>query len=198
MRICILGSPRSGTTSLMEYISDSLKIKRINEPYNDTIDTRWGKRNITEDNIWKDENTLVKHLIFQLNSEQKKTLRNYFDKIVCIYRRDLKSSSESWLAGYHSNNWNKPYSYKDSEAIKPTKKNAQIKNIIIEHRIKEIHEMKELGYFTVTYEDIFYSDKGKVKLNKYLGITNPSLHILDPVNRLRKDLPGKFINKTII
>ena len=82
MRICILGSPRSGTTSLMEYISDSLKIKRINEPYNDTIDTRWGKINITKGTISKADNTLVKHLIFQLHSKKKKPFRNYFNTIV--------------------------------------------------------------------------------------------------------------------
>lgn len=198
MRICILGSPRSGTTSLMEYISDSLKINRVNEPYNSIIDTRWGKRDITEDSIWRDKNTVVKHLIFQLTLEQKKTLKDYFDKVVCIYRKDLKSSSESWLAGYHSDNWNRPYTYKDSKAFKSTKKNAQIKNNIIEHRIKEIQEIKELGYFTVTYEDLFYSDKDKIKLNKYLGITNPSLHILDPVNKLRLDSISKPVNKTIL
>jgi len=198
MRICILGSPRSGTTSLMEYISDSLKINRVNEPYNSIIDTRWGKRDITEDSIWRDKNTVVKHLIFQLTSEQKKNLKDHFDKVVCIYRKDLKSSSESWLAGYHSDNWNRPYTYKDSKAFETTKKNAQIKNNIIEHRIKEIQEIEELGYFTVTYEDLFYSDKDKIKLNNYLGITNPSIHILDPVNKLRLDSIKAPINKTLL
>jgi hypothetical protein len=195
MRICILGSPRSGTTSLMEYISDSLKLNRYNEPYSYSSGTQLRKNNVTEDNIWRDKNTVVKHLMFQLSTEQKKTLRDSFDKVVCIYRKDLKSSSESWLAGYYSDNWERPYNYKDTKAYRPTKINTESKNFIIQQRIKEIKEIKELGYFTVTYEDLFYSDKDKLKLNNYLGITNPSLDILDPINKLRLD---PIVNKTII
>jgi len=71
MRICILGSPRSGTTTLLDYISESLELKKYNEPYLEINFEKWDEINITEDNIWEDNNTVVKHQIFQLTKEQK-------------------------------------------------------------------------------------------------------------------------------
>ena len=198
MRICILGSARSGTTTLLDYISESLELKRLNEPYQTLIDEQWGERNITENEIWKDKNTVVKHLVNQLSHEQKVTLPRYFDKIVCIYRKDLEQSAESFLAAYHSNNWNRPYTYSSSEAIKKTSQNTHVKKWVIEYRKKEIKEFKELEYFTVTYEDLFYSDKDKVRLNEYLGITNPCYNILNLKNKLRTDPKGSYKGKTII
>jgi len=198
MRICILGSPRSGTTTLLDYISESLELKKYNEPYLEINFEKWDEINITEDNIWEDNNTVVKHQIFQLTKEQKETLPRYFDKIVCIYRKDLEQSSESWLAAYHSNNWNKPYTYLSNEAKNKTNSNSRVKKWVIEHRTKEIQEMKESGYFTVTYEDLFYSNKDKIRLNEYLSITNPCYDILDLKNKYRIDPKGIYKGKTLI
>jgi hypothetical protein len=191
MRVCILGSPRSGTTSLLNYISESLNISKLNEPYNSDLP-------ITEQSTWLKDNMAVKHLMHQLSNKQKLNLHKHFDKVVCIYRNDLEQSAESFLAGYRSNNWNRPYTYSSSEAIKKTSQNAHVKKWVIGYRKKEIKEFKELKYFTVTYEDLYYSDKDKVRLNEYLGITNPCYNILDLKNKLRTDPKGRYKGKTII
>jgi len=58
--------------------------------------------------------------------------------------------------------------------------------------------MKESGYFTVTYEDLFYSNKDKIRLNEYLSITNPCYDILDLKNKYRIDPKGIYKGKTLI
>ena len=180
MRICILGSPRSGTTSLLNYISESLNIFKLNEPYNSDFP-------ITEQSTWPKDNMAVKHLMHQLSNKQKLDLHKHFDKVVCIYRKDLKASSESWLTGYYTGNWSLPYTYAETKAIENSKLNIYSKEFIKQKRKQEIKEINQLKYFTITYEDLFYSDKDKKRLNKYLNIKSPLLEYLDTSKRLRKD-----------
>ena len=92
MRVCILGSPRSGTTSLYKYLTNSLELEGLNEPYNKRMDQRFGKRNLTEYDIWERDNLVVKHLSMQLDRNQIPLLEEHFDKIVLIYREDVKSA----------------------------------------------------------------------------------------------------------
>jgi len=196
MRVCILGSPRSGTTSLYKYLTNSLELEGLNEPYNKRMDQRFGKRNLTEYDIWERDNLVVKHLSMQLDRNQISLLEDHFDKIVLIYREDVKSASESWLCGNYSGNWDKKYNYNDIIYRYDEEEAKFLLETDMKERYKDIEFYKTLPFFTVTYENLFYSDKDKIRLKEYFNITDNKFDFyFDIKNKLRQE---KSLPKTII
>jgi LPS sulfotransferase NodH len=112
MKILILGTPRSGSTSLVKFIDSHIKssnYKMFIEPYNQTL---YEKREYDQDRdtillLTKFDNILVKNL-FLLGHEEYpiksfndiyKYLEwcySYFDKIIILDRRDKLAQSESF------------------------------------------------------------------------------------------------------
>jgi len=83
MRVCILGPSRSGTTSLMNYVSFSLNLKCIVEPYNEELYDKHNLDSSEEYRNWEQPKTVVKHLYTQIpNDTQSKFVRSS-RKLVC-------------------------------------------------------------------------------------------------------------------
>lgn len=185
MRVCILGSPRSGTTTLFRYISESLRLEGFNEPYNRRMDKKFGERNITENDLWKKDNVVIKHLFEQLNKEQMFRLEHSFDKVLIIYRKNLTESIESWIHGYWTDNWDKPYKYKEKNYSFPGKE--RLKKNITNIRLAEIEIAKSLPYETFFYEDLYFKQECKDRLKDFLNITTDKFdYFLLSSNKLRK------------
>lgn len=188
MRICIVGTSRSGTTSLLNYICHSLSLDGITEPFNNSL----GERNITEYDIWKKPNTVVKHLIEQVPKDKLNILNNYYDKVILIFREDSKAAAQSWLAAEASLSWDRHYNYESIISnLNEEKVYRKLKEDITK-RERLVALIKSLNYFTTTYEDLFLSGRDVKKIKDFLSITSVKYdYLLDSSRKLRKDNPIK-------
>jgi hypothetical protein len=91
MKILIIGTARSGTTTLTNAIAHALNLKEIIEPFNPNVSYVY---NPIQKNI------VLKTLISQHNTlEELVDLSNSFDKTILISRRDRVASWESECNG---------------------------------------------------------------------------------------------------
>ena len=192
MRVCIVGTSRSGTTSLMNYVHYSLNLNCIVEPYNEGIYAINRPKDADEFKNWEQPNTVVKHLITQVPKDKLYNLDKYFDKVIVIHRVNLLEASESWLAAENSKSWDRHYDYESSIS----KIDPLILQDLIQEEVKRrvwlALKIKKLSYFTTTYEDLFIYGKDFNRVKEYLGIkTNEYDYLLDSSRRLRKDSPIK-------
>ena len=107
MKILILGTPRSGTTSLVKFIDSHIKLpnyKMIIEPFNSELDGYI----MNIDSIINFKNLLIKNLFLIGNDEYPKDsfanvyeyfewCFSYFDKIIILDRKDKITQSESFV-----------------------------------------------------------------------------------------------------
>ena len=192
MRICILGTSRSGTTSLMNYVSYSLKLSCIVEPYNEGKYAKNGPKQADEYKNWEKPDTVVKHLFSQVPKNKLYKLDKYFDKVIVIHRVNLLEAAESWIAANVSNSWDRHYHYETSiSKLDP----HTIQHEVIEEvkrRAWMALKLKKLNYFTTTYEDLFIYGKDFNRVKEYLEIkTTEYDYLLDGSRKLRKDNPIK-------
>lgn len=183
MRICILASPRSGSRSLMSFLSKNFKLKVYDEPYNIWMEERYAKRHLYKEDIWHNDNILVKHMVKHLPLYKLHKLDNYFDKIICLYRNNYKASAESRIQAEASGNWTDKYTFNN---INYDKKKL---NYYVSLYKEEVRLLKNLGHFSISYEELFYSGEGIKKVKSYFNITNEKHDsILNPKNRYRQNL----------
>jgi cbb3-type cytochrome oxidase cytochrome c subunit len=118
-------------------------------------------------------------------------IKSKFDKVVVIYRENIKEQAESYVHAYNSIDWHTPYIYDPSKVPEDEYLKAYTK-------FKDrIDELKSINDFTVKYEDLYISGIGKDELDKHLGITNKAYRfMLDGKNKYRRE-PAKEI-KTLI
>ena len=110
MKILIIGTSRSGTTSLLNGISEQ-NYTKISEPFNDRFrDTQLYPINLSDNNV------CVKTLVFQKPNQYSniesfyKSFVNKFDKVILLDRYDLQ---EHWIS-----NINLHYKNKLKETLK--------------------------------------------------------------------------------
>ena len=162
MRICIIGSSRSGTTSLMKYVHCSLKLDCIVEPYNEGIYAINKPKDADEFKNWEQPNTVVKHLISQVPKDKLHNLEDYFDKVIVLHRVNLLEAAESWLAAEKSKAWDRDYHY---ESTISNSAPSHIHDLIqeeVKRRVWLAFKIKKLNYFTTTYEDLYINGKQKM------------------------------------
>jgi hypothetical protein len=108
MKILILGTPRSGSTSLVRLIDSHINLpnyKMVIEPFNKSLYFN-GKHTI--ESLLEYENILVKNLFLIGNDEYAKNsfidvyeyfnwCYSYFDKIIILDRKDKIAQSESFV-----------------------------------------------------------------------------------------------------
>lgn len=106
MKICILSTGRSGSTSLFNVIKAHLddSYYSIAEPFNENFNRVVSVAKDQYNYIQKFDNSLIKTIVFQQPSEIElevfhNWLFNYFDKVILLDRRDKKLQSESFA--YH-------------------------------------------------------------------------------------------------
>jgi hypothetical protein len=207
MKILILGTPRSGSTSLVKFIDSHIKLsnyKMVIEPFNNSLYFK-GDSNI--ETLLQYENILVKNL-FLLGHEEypTKSFNNiyeylkwcysYFDKIIILDRKDKLAQSESFAVNETSMResgigWHVPKIY-DIEKIE----SSYIKTMIDRYMesgeiLKNISDTNNFPIFY--YEDIFLEKSRKhiEELFSYLDMqineANYMEWILSPYRRVRID-----------
>jgi hypothetical protein len=207
MKILILGTPRSGSTSLVKFIDSHIKLsnyKMVIEPFNNSLYFK-GDSNI--ETLLQYENILVKNL-FLLGHEEypTKSFNNiyeylkwcysYFDKIIILDRKDKLAQSESFAVNETSMResgigWHVPKIY-DIEKIESSYIKTMIDRYIESGEIlKNISDTNNFPIFY--YEDIFLNKSRKhiEFLFSYLDMemdeSNYMEWILSPYRRVRID-----------
>jgi len=187
MRILIYALPRTGSNNLTHYIANSLHYKEIIEPYNEQ---RFWDKDITEFDIWERDNVVVKMIIGQ-GDYWYEDIKLKFDKVVVLYRENIKEQAESYAYAANSIDWHMPYIYNPSNISEEEYKKAYTK---IGSRVDEL---KSINAFQISYENLYLSGTDRDRLDEYIGITNKSFRfILDSNNKYRRDNTG--IKKTLI
>lgn len=187
MRILIYSLPRTGSNNLTHYIANSFHYREIIEPYNEF---RFWDKDITESDIWKRDNVVVKMIIGQ-GGYWYEDIKDKFDKTVILFRENLKEQAESYAHASKSVDWHAPYTFTSTSISEEEYKKAYTK---LENRIDEL---KSIDAFKVSYEDLYISGIDKNRLDEYLGITNKSFRfLLDSKNKYRRDLTE--VKKTLI
>jgi hypothetical protein len=108
MRVLILGTPRSGSTSLVRLVNSHINLsnyKMVIEPFNNSL---YFDGNNTIETLLQYENILVKNLFLIGNDEYPKDsfidvfgylnwCYTYFDKIIVLDRRNRIAQSQSFV-----------------------------------------------------------------------------------------------------
>jgi LPS sulfotransferase NodH len=184
MKILLLGTPRSGSTSLIKFINSHISLshyKMMIEPFNNELNG--AINSITP--LLKYNNLLVKNLFLIGNDEYpKESFENvyeyfdwcysFFDKIVMLDRKDKIAQSESFVINEtifreKGINWHTQKIY-DLDKIDKTYFNEMIDRYTESSKIlKEISNINNFPIFY--YEDIFLEHNMETinNLLKYLG-----------------------------
>jgi hypothetical protein len=212
MKILLLGTPRSGSTSLIKFIDSHISLSNYQmfiEPFNRNL---YPNKEYDEDRdtilyVTKYNNVLVKSL-FLLGHEEYpiKSFNDiyeylnwcysYFDKIIILDRKDKLAQSESFAVNEtfmreKGTGWHTPKIY-DIEKIEP----SYIKTMIDRYtKSSEIlHNISYKQKFPIFYyEDIFLEKSRKhiEELFSYLDMqineANYMEWILSPYRRVRID-----------
>tara|TARA_B110000285_G_scaffold228608_1_gene291841 strand:+ start:69 stop:647 length:579 start_codon:yes stop_codon:yes gene_type:complete len=192
MKILIIAIPRSGSTTLMNSIGNSLKLKRIVEPFNesDNKDVNW---DYTPEN-----NVIVKDLIAINVNNPIEFYKNYsklFDKTILLSRKSTQELVESCSfqalqPNQLPNRWHEKYIYTQKGDI------SGWKNWMIKTKNNLETLSNELNIEIDWYEDLYCGDEEKIVnfLNKHkINVDIPEFtEYLNPKHRLRQ------FKKTII
>jgi hypothetical protein len=214
MKILILGTPRSGSTSLVRLINSHINLpnyKMVIEPFNNSL---YFDGNNTIETLLQYENILVKNLFLVGNDEYPKEsfdnvydyfnwCYSYFDKIIILDRKDKVAQSESFAInetmfrekgiGWHTQ---KIYDLSKVEI-------SYIRNMIDTYtKSSEILEKisHEKSYPIFYYEDIFINHNIEIlkELMEYvdmeLDMKIYSEYVLSPYRKVRIE---RGLNKLI-
>jgi hypothetical protein len=208
MRILILATPRSGSTSLVKLVDSHITIsdyKMLIEPFNSELD---GYLN-SIDSIINTENLLIKNLFLVGNDEYPKDSFNnvyeyfewcyeFFDKIILLDRKDKVAQSESFTVNEtmwreKGLDWHTPKIY-DIDKIEPSYLKTMFDRYTESSQI--LHNISNQHNFPIFYfEDIFLNKSRKhiellfSYLDMELNELNYTEYILSPIRKVR-------INKT--
>jgi hypothetical protein len=212
MKILILGTPRSGSTSLVKFIDSHIKLSNYQmfiEPFNRFL---YPNKEYDEDRdtilyVTKYNNVLVKSLFLLEHEEYPIKSFNdiyeylnwcysYFDKIIILDRKDKLAQSESFAVNETSMRergigWHTPKIY-DVDKIEPSYIKTMIDRYTESSEI--LHTISSKQKFPMFYyEDIFLEKSRKhiEELFSYLDMemdeSNYMEWILSPYRRVRID-----------
>jgi hypothetical protein len=208
MKILLLGTPRSGSTSLVRLIDSHINLfnyKMFIEPFNSILDNATDSINP----LLKYENILVKNLFLSGNDEYPKGsfkdmfeylnwCYSFFDKIIILDRKDKVAQSESFTINEtmwreKGLDWHTPKIY-DIDKIEPSYLKTMLGRYIKSSEI--LHNISNQHNFPIFYfEDIFLNKSRKhiellfSYLDMELNELNYTEYILSPIRKVR-------INKT--
>lgn len=202
MKILIIGTPRSGTSSLVVGIGESLKYKIISEPFNYT--SKDISYNLVKDGKFViPENCALKNIIRQQPKEMSEI--NFidfydlfvplFDKVIVITRIRQDLLIESYLqaleTGVWHDKWVKTHEFDDYEE----------EHQRMETNLKMLHIVAKRYNLPITYYEELYSGD-KEKINKILKQWDiPGLHYnnmfeyINPEKKYR--MPDNFTKRLI-
>lgn len=186
MRICIYSTPRSGSTSLFNYlklIMNDVNLKSYFEPF-----SMHGNKNRKYNSVVKFDNLLIKNIIYQLPTdiqninEFDSKIVNDFDKIIVLLRRDIKSQAESYAyrgskhfmqqcpVKYGRGSWQTKSVYKfDEDEMDMIKENEKT---LIENTNHLIDFANKNNLFIIHLEDILDKNEVYYDMLKYIGYSH--------------------------
>lgn len=160
MKIILIALPRTGSTSIVEYFKHTNKnFKTFSEPFNQN-----GKEGYySYKQVIKPKNVFVKHLfeqipkdLYNLNDKEVfEKIREDFDKIVFLDRKNIKEQSESLSKAITTGIWHTKYIYSEKEGH--CNRLDYSLSILLERKENMITVQKNYGYKIFYYEDIFYN-----------------------------------------
>lgn len=185
MRILLYTGYRTGSLSLGEWLACELNFKYYHEPFN-----KLNKNALEQYKNFSIENS--KDCIIKISPHDGfdfEKLKTLFDKIIILYRENTLEQSESMIWSRYKDIYHHEYSnnvltyahYTISENwLKENAEKINIKKIDLDN---ENILLKKLDEFTLTYEELYYSNRGVERLENYIGFTSKSK--FNKVNKLR-------------
>ena len=177
MKILILAHPRSGSTTLGNWLSKELNYTFFDEPNN-------LKNGIQ---IWGDNNYVVKDLYNHLvsNNIDIEEYKSGFDYVIGLYRMNVK---DIWISMQHANKTKRHHSqYKLSNAEIEEYEKSITENLT-EGITKERKKIIEYSNIVLVYEKIYETKEDIERLKNFLNIENfKYLDMLDNKNRYRRE-----------
>jgi hypothetical protein len=184
MKILIIGTLRSGTTSLMNAIGNGLNLTICNEPFL--------KSNTTTIYNSNQNNIVLKTMIHHQSFAEMDELRNSFDKTILLSRKDVNAVWESICNVIYKRDvlkldedvWLQPYTH-NKDSIN------DIHRLGVHHRLNLITKYSfHSNIDIIWYEDLFSSDRN-VSENIFnsigLNLSYESIYeYINPSNRYRK------------
>ena len=186
MRVLILGTPRSGSTSLVRLVNSHINLpnyKMVIEPFNNSL---YFDGNNTIETLLQYENILVKNLFLIGNDEYPKDsfidvfeylnwCYTYFDKIIVLDRKNRIAQSESFVI--NETMWReKGIGWHTKKIYDLDRIDKSYLETMIDRYTKSSKILNDIAYtnnFPIFYyEDIFLNHNMKVvkKLFEYLGM----------------------------
>jgi hypothetical protein len=198
MKILILGTPRSGSTSLIRLIDSHINLpnyKMVIEPFNKSLYFN-GKHTI--ESLLEYENILVKNLFLIGNDEYAENsfidvyeyfnwCYSYFDKIIILDRKDKIAQSESFVI--NETMWReKGIDWHTKKIYDLDKIDKSYLETMIDRYIESSKILNDISYtnnFPIFYyEDIFLNNNIEVVKNLF--------------QHLKMDLDMEMYNKYVI
>lgn len=165
MRIAILASERTGSTTLYNFLKNHLINSQYHchcEPFNSVLKDKINRKVYPIEFYNDKNNVLIKTFLNNLHippntivSDYWEWFFNYFEKIILLDRRDKNLQSESF--SYHESNndvlsWQRKQFY---DMSKIDKLNIENRKKIFTEESKILFEYSKKGYPLFYYEDIF-------------------------------------------
>jgi hypothetical protein len=186
MKIALLTTARSGSTSLFYLIKSHLKKDNsdyvcVTEPFNNKWRDYMGHKKFMQSDFINKTNIFIKTFVNQIpidvvneNEEYWNWFITYFDKIILLDRKDKQLQSESLK--YHEKQKN-PKSwhikqYYDLSNI--TENEIEITKNKLINEVDRLYKFSNLGYPIFYYEDIFIK-KDKIKIKEMFNYINLKL-----------------------
>jgi len=162
MKIALICLPRTGSTNIRKYFENvNTQYKVYNEPFNPPIEPHLTWPIETYDNVILNKNVFVKGICWHIPAELSESsiyefyekLKQDFDKIVILKRKNIIDIAKSILHAQTYDIWHKQYIINkiDDTALNHTLNYIKEKNTLLDELIK-IH-----NFNVYYYEDIFYN-----------------------------------------
>ena len=182
MKILIYSTGRSGSGNFCKLLSEALKYKKIDEPFNKKL---W-RNNEYQLNDLYENNIVCKCLIDEWDYDGSgiknvNELFSLFDKVIILTRENVQDQAESVVLALNKRRWNHKYFINESFLFK-NKKNI---NNWINNIKKQNLKLNGLNGLKVTYEGIYFKKTDIEKIEKYIEFKINDLSILNIENKFR-------------
>ena len=173
MIITILAEPRSGSTNLAKWFSLNKNFTVLFEPFNPDMKTnKWYKFGESP-TLWKydTKHFLIKEIYNKTNT-QLGELMGISDKIIVLYREDIKTQTESWINAHITKNWDNTWAYKG----KINASEDVVESFYDIKRSLKADFIDSNKYFTISYEELYYNN-GFQRIVDYIDL--PEIQNID-------------------
>jgi hypothetical protein len=163
MIITLLCEPRSGSTNLANWFSYYKNFTVLQEPLNKNVEHYKKEVPINE---WRydTEHLLIKEIY--TTTKNLKKLIEFSDKIILLYRENVKEQLESWIVANQTNRWSSEWF--SNNIMNPNSSNATNYVNSLKNGFKNEY-LNDNSFFKISYEELYYNN-GIQKIIDYLEL----------------------------